>query len=291
MSNNKCTILVTGTNGQLGRELQRLSPVYSDYHFIFTSRQQLTIENFNTVAEFFIGNKIDYCINCAAYTAVDKAESEQEQAFLINATAVGNLAKICFEENTKLIHISTDYVFDGLAKLPIDEQHPVNPISVYGASKLKGEQLCLQNNPAAIIIRTAWLYSSFGHNFVKTMLRLMKEKTAINVVNDQIGCPTYAADLAKAIMQIIETPLQVLPAQVFHYCSRGNISWYDFAMAIKEMTASQCMVKPIPASQYPTAAKRPAYSVLDTALIEKTFSITAKDWKASLKECLTELGY
>lgn len=279
--------MVTGANGQLGKEFGILAAAFPQYHFLLASRADLPIEDLETVKKFFEGNTIDYCINCAAYTAVDKAEGEREQAFLINATAAGSLATVCKAHNTLLIHISTDYVFDGNGTEPYKESGTVRPVSVYGQSKLKGEELVLQNNPAAVIIRTSWVYSQFGNNFVKTMLRLMKERESINVVNDQLGCPTYAGDLAAAVMEIIEKcSIFNIQHSIFNYCNEGVISWYDFALAIKELTSSNCIVNPIPTSQYPTPAKRPHYSVLDTGLIKKTFDITIPVWKQSLEKCL-----
>lgn len=279
--------MVTGANGQLGKEFGILAAAFPQYHFLLASRADLPIEDLEAVKKIFEGNTIEYCINCAAYTAVDKAEAEREQAFLINAAAAGNLATVCKTHNTLLIHISTDYVFDGNGTEPYKESGAVHPVSVYGQSKLKGEELVLQNNPAAVIIRTSWVYSQFGNNFVKTMLRLMKERESVNVVNDQLGCPTYAGDLAAAVMEIIEKYSTFnIQHSIFNYSNEGVISWYDFALAIKELTRSNCIVNPIPTSQYPTPAKRPHYSVLDTALIKKTFGITIPEWKQSLEKCL-----
>lgn len=281
------TILVTGANGQLGKELRAITAAYPDYTFLFTDKEQLSIDNIEILRSYFSAQPINYCINCAAYTAVDKAETEKESAFAINATAVGKLAAICKEFNTQLIHISTDYVFDGTGKQPYKETDAINPVSVYGQSKLQGEQLALQNNPSTIIIRTSWVFSSFGNNFVKTMLRLMKERESINVVNDQLGCPTYAADLGGAIMSIVEKKSKIISNdRIFNYCNEGAINWYQFALAIKELSGSTCIVNPIPSSQYPVPAKRPQYSVLDTTLIKNTFGITIPEWKESLKKCL-----
>jgi dTDP-4-dehydrorhamnose reductase len=283
------TILVTGANGQLGKELRAIAAVYPDYTFLFTDKEQLPIDNIEILRSYFSAQLIHYCINCAAYTAVDKAEeTETKNAFAINATAVGKLAAICKEFNTQLIHISTDYVFDGTSNQPYKETDAINPVSVYGQSKLQGEQLALKNNPSTIIIRTSWVFSSFGNNFVKTMLRLMKERESINVVNDQLGCPTYAADLAGAIMSIVEKKSKIISNdRVFNYCNEGAINWYQFALAIKELSGSNCIVNPIPSSQYPVPAERPKYSVLDTTLIKDTFGITIPEWKESLKNCLT----
>lgn len=282
------TILVTGANGQLGREMQVIAATFPHYTFLFVTREELPIDNAEAVTEYFNNHSIDVCVNCAAYTAVDKAESEMDQAFAVNGVATGNLAALCKEKNSLFIHISTDYVFDGSATTPYKEDHPVQPIGVYGASKLKGEELALQNNTQSIIIRTSWVYSSFGNNFVKTMLRLMKERESINVVDDQRGCPTYAADLAKAIMDII-SGTTVNPG-IYNFSNHGIITWYQFAVAIKELSGSKCVVNPIPSSQYPTPAKRPAYSVLDTTKIRDTFNVVIPEWKESLHQCLSLLN-
>ena len=227
-------------------------------------------------------------MNCAAYTAVDKAESEKEKAFNINADAVGNLASVCKAHATKLVHISTDYVFSGNGTSPYKEEDKIDPVNIYGASKLRGEELALNNNADTIIIRTSWVYSQFGNNFVKTMLRLMKEKESINVVADQFGSPTYAADLAHAIMKIIDHE-NIAANGIFNYCNSGVISWYDFAMAVKNISNSTCAVIPIPTSQFPTPAKRPQYSVLDTAKIKSIFNVEIPAWELSLKKCLEDL--
>jgi dTDP-4-dehydrorhamnose reductase len=289
LNNHQQTILVTGANGQLGSELRILSSSYPQYKFLFVTRDELPIDDIDKVKNYFNNNHIDYCINCAAYTAVDKAETEIENAFSVNGAAVGNLAAACKLNNTVFIHISTDYVFDGSAAEPIKEDELVNPIGVYGASKLKGEQLAIENNPTTIIIRTSWVYSSFGNNFVKTMLRLMKDKESINVVSDQQGCPTYAADLAEAIMKIIEQHPKKENAGIYNYSNAGKINWYEFAVAIKELTASKCIINPILTSQYPTPAKRPQYSVLDTSKIQQSFAINIPGWKDSLEKCLSIL--
>ena len=283
------TILVTGANGQLGSEMQVITIAYPNYNFLFVTKDKLAIDDEEAVKQYFRDHKIDYCVNCAAYTAVDKAETEMEKALLINGTAVGNLAAICKLNNTQFIHISTDYVFDGTATSPYKEDNVVSPVNSYGATKLKGEELALQNNPASIIIRTSWVYSSFGNNFVKTMLRLMKEKEQISVVSDQVGCPTYAADLAAAIMQIITIKNAEEKAGIYNYSNTGVINWHQFAVAIKELSGSKCLVNPIPSSQYPTPAKRPAYSVLDTSKIQKNFNILIPEWKDSLQKCLALL--
>jgi dTDP-4-dehydrorhamnose reductase len=280
----KATILVTGCNGQLGKELQAIAQHYGQFHFVFASREDLKLHHYGLVENFFIGTKPQYCINSAAYTAVDKAESEQEMAMLVNGESVGHLAAICKKYNTKLIHISTDYVFDGESETPYKEEDATNPINTYGASKLLGEQLCRKENEDSIIIRTSWVYSSFGNNFVKTMIRLMKEREEINVINDQVGSPTYAADLAKAILDIISSGKW--ESGIYHYSNQGKISWYEFALAIKELTGSTCKVHPITASQYPTAAKRPKFSLLNKEKIQQVFHISIPDWKVSLQNCI-----
>jgi dTDP-4-dehydrorhamnose reductase len=286
-------VLVTGANGQVGQELQVLATLYPDFQFVFTSRDNMPVTDEAAVQQCFQTYQPAYCINCAAYTAVDKAESEQEAAYQVNAEAVRILAEACKKHNTRLIHISTDYVFNGQSPEPYTEAMPTEPVNLYGASKLKGEQLCLQVNPDAIIIRTAWVYSSFGKNFVKTMLRLMQDKPALNVVNDQVGAPTYAADLADSMMQIVaqtQAHASNWRAGIYHYSNQGRIRWYDFAVAIKELSNSTCKVNPIPSSQFPTPAKRPAFSLLNTTKIQSAFTITIPDWKDSLKVCLTKLA-
>jgi len=281
------TILVTGANGQLANELKILSSGFPQYQFLFTAKEELPIENTDALTSFFQRNKMDYCINCAAYTAVDKAESEKEKAFLINAEAVGELAKICYNHQTKLIHISTDYVYDGTVHNPLKENNPVGPINIYGESKLKGEELALEKNPSAIVIRTSWVYSAFGNNFVKTMMRLFKEKSEINVINDQFGSPTYAADLAAVILNFIEQTEQGKDfSGIVNYSNSGVTTWYEFAEEIKSLVNSNCKINPIPTSSYPTPAKRPLYSVLDTSKIKELLQIEIPSWKESLKECV-----
>lgn len=280
-------ILVTGSNGQLGKELKQLASSFPQFDFIFLSREDLPIHHFELVRNFFRGYHPAFLINCAAYTAVDKAELEKDLAFQVNAEAVGVLAAVCKEYHTSFIHISTDYVFDGIAVAPYKEDAPTNPQGVYGASKLEGEKQAMQFNPDTIIIRTSWVYSEFGKNFVKTMLKLMSEREEINVVNDQIGSPTYAADLANVIMKIIGEG-KWKPG-IYHYSNGGVISWFDFAVAIKQAAGLTCKINPIPTSQYPTPAKRPAWSVLDKTKIQQTFGVKPTDWKESLATCLSRL--
>ncbi len=281
------TILVTGSNGQLGQELQEFAKQYKQFDFIFTNRNTLDITKKNAVNDFFAKQTIKYCINAAAYTAVDKAETDKENAFAANVLAPKYLALACTQHNTKLIHISTDYVFDGTSQNPYTESNTTNPINYYGATKLDGENVVLQHNKEAIIIRTSWVYSSFGNNFVKTMIRLMNEKERINVINDQIGSPTYAASLANHLLQIVQQIEESnIVTGIFNYSSNCSISWYDFAIAIKEIIKSNCIVNAIPTLQYPTPAKRSSYSVLDKTKIETTLGIVFKDWKEELKECI-----
>lgn len=284
----KPKILVTGANGQLGKEIKKFSTSFVQFEFVFLSREDMPIHHFGLVRNFFEAYKPQYCINCAAYTAVDKAESEKDLAFQVNGEAVGILAAVCKEYDVKFIHISTDYVFDGTLSVPYREDDVTNPQGVYGASKLEGETLALKFNSDSIIIRTSWVYSGFGKNFVKTMMRLMHDKNEISVVNDQVGSPTYAADLAEAILQIISSGKWV--PGIYHFSNEGIISWYDFALAIKEKTNSNCTIHPISTSQYPTPAKRPAWSVLDKSKIQTVFGISLKNWKDSLSVCLTAMG-
>lgn len=282
-------ILVTGANGQVGQELRVLAASYPSFDFIFTTHEDMPVHDEAAVQKTFAANRPAYCINCAAYTAVDKAETEQEIAYQVNAEGPRMLAAACKTYNTRFIHISTDYVFNGQSPTPYKEDAPTDPVNLYGASKLKGEQLCLEANPDAIIIRTAWVYSSFGKNFVKTMMKLMQDRPAINVVNDQVGAPTYAADLAKCMLQIVAN-CQLLIAHwvpgIYHYSNQGRINWYDFAVAIKELTARACTVNPIPSEQFPTPAKRPSFSLLDTQKIQHTFHCTIPEWKDSLQQCI-----
>lgn len=282
-------ILVTGSNGQLGKEFRSLAGTLPQCEFIFLSREDLRIHHFGLVENTFAAYRPQYCLNCAAYTAVDKAESEKDLAYLVNAESVGVLAAVCKKYNTRFIHFSTDYVFDGTSAIPYKEDDPTNPQSVYGASKLEGERQAIKHNDESIIIRTSWVYSQFGKNFVKTMLKLMTDKEEINVVNDQIGSPTYAADLAATVIQIIGScQLSAMHWQpgIYHYSNDGIISWYDFAIAIREISGCNCKVNPISTSQYPAPARRPSYSVFDKKKIQLAFGIKIKPWKESLQTCI-----
>lgn len=273
-------ILVTGANGQLGLSIKAVGKNYPSMIFTFTDVEDLDITNSKEVTSFFENNKFDYCVNCAAYTAVDKAEEDVENAFSINATAVKNLSIACKNSNVVLIHVSTDFVFDGLKKTPYSEEDLPNPLSVYGSSKLKGEQFIQDILDSYFIVRTSWLYSEYGNNFVKTMLRLSETHKEINVVDDQIGSPTYAGDLAEFIISVISLESELYG--VYHFSNEGNISWYDFAVEIFEKSQRHIKVNPIESTLYSTAAKRPAYSVLGTTKAKKLGQIKIKNWKESL---------
>lgn len=301
---DKQLIIVSGKNGQLGSELSDISVLYPQFDFIFFSKDELDISDEKKLKEIFDEYKPTFFINTAAYTAVDKAETEQERAYIINAEAVGKIAKQCSRYNTHLIHISTDYVFNGKGNTPYKEGDTCDPVNYYGYTKWLGEELALNNNTAVTtVIRTSWVYSKYGNNFVKTMLRLMKERDEINVVNDQLGSPTYAGDIADAVMKIVVVNAESvklnaqgskLKAQssngIFHFSNDGIISWYDFAVTIRDIKQFNCKINPIPSSAYPTAAKRPAYSGLSKDKIVSAFRIQLKDWKESLQECLYKLG-
>lgn len=287
----KPLVVVTGKNGQLGWELMQLAERYSHlFDFLFTDRSQLDLVDENSITHFFQQYQPAYFIHCAAYTAVDKAESEQHIAYKINAAAVSQIARHCKKSNTVLIHISTDYVFDGKGITPYKIDTATDPINYYGYTKRVGEELALQNNPATVVIRTSWLYSSHGHNFVKTMLRLMKERDLVKVVSDQRGCPTYAHDLAEAIMQIVTTAHHnTLHAGIFHYSNTGETNWYEFAKAIRDTAGLTCTVEPITTAEYPTPAKRPGYSVMDLTAIVEQYGVVLHHWKNSLDKCLSLL--
>ena len=281
-------ILITGAKGQLGNEIKVLDKIFKNLSFIYTDIEELNITNINELDTFFRTNLVEFIVNCAAYTAVDKAESEPDKAELINATAVKNLRQIAEKYNCYLIHISTDYVFDGQGYMPYKEIDRTNPQSVYGKSKLKGEQ-ALEGYEKGIIIRTSWLYSSFGNNFVKTILRLAKEKDELKVVFDQVGTPTYAADLVKAIITIVQQTFEnseKFVSGIYHFSNEGICSWYDFAKEIMDIEKLECKIIPIESKDFPTAAKRPFYSVLNKEKIKSTYNIEIPFWKDSLRECL-----
>lgn len=277
-------ILVTGATGQVGSELKVLAPSYSQLDWVFADRTLLDLSELNTISNVLDEIQPQIIINCAAYTAVDKAETETELADILNHQAVAVLAQWSHSNECQLIHISTDYVFDGNSNSALSEEAPTGPINVYGQTKLDGELACLRENPKAIIIRTSWVYSSFGANFVKTMCRLMQERDSLNVVNDQIGSPTYAADLAKTILSIITHPNW--QAGIYHYSNEGEISWYEFALAIQKIGGFQCKITGIPSADYPTPARRPKYSLLDKSKITNTFGVIIPDYRESLEKCM-----
>ena len=280
-------ILITGAYGQLGNELKVLSKNYPNWEFIFTDVDSLDITDEDQVKGYFADNNFKLVINCAAYTAVDKAESDFETAQKVNARAPKLLAKYSKAVGAKFIHVSTDYVFAGDAHLPYQETDAVAPNGAYGKTKLEGELNCQAENSETVIIRTAWLYSTFGNNFVKTMLRLGKERGELGVVFDQVGSPTNAADLAAAILKVAESE-EFVPG-IYHYSNEGVASWYDFALAIFELSGVNCKVKPVLSENFPTPAKRPAYSVLNKAKIKGTYNLEVPYWRDSLKICIKHL--
>jgi dTDP-4-dehydrorhamnose reductase len=277
-------ILVTGSNGQLGSELKVLANQYSQFEWVFTDREELDLSNLDQLATQLSNLKPQVLINCAAHTAVDRAESEIELSDVLNHQCVAIMARWSKVNDCQFIHVSTDYVFDGTASVPLKENAVTNPINVYGQTKLAGEIACMRENRNAIILRTSWVYSSFGANFIKTMSRLMQERDSLNVVNDQIGSPTYAADLAQAILTIItHTKWE---SGIYHFSNEGEISWYEFALAIQEIGGFDCSVSGIPSSAYPTPAKRPQYSLLDKSKIKNTFGVAVPPYKESLVRCM-----
>ncbi len=286
MNSVKKNILVTGANGQLGSEIKYLSK-FHNINFTFTDIEELDITSMDEIEGFFSSQEFGYIINCAAYTAVDKAEEEKEEADLANHIAVKNLAVMSSKLNAKLIHISTDFVFDGSSSIPFTEEDKTNPLSVYGKTKLAGEKAVLKHGSEVIIIRTSWLYSSFGNNFVKTMIGLTKKRDSIGIVFDQLGTPTYARDLAEAVLNIINS--QDFLTGVYHYSNEGVASWYDFTKAIVEIAGIKCSIDPIETYQYPTPAKRPAYSILNKAKIKKVYNMEIPYWKTSLEKCINIL--
>ena len=283
-------ILVTGCKGQLGTELQKIAANDTLHHWIFTDVDTLDICDKAAVETCFATHQIEACINCAAYTAVDKAEDEPELATLINSFAPKVLADTCMRHKALLIHISTDYVFGGDAHEPYKVNDPINPQSVYGSTKADGERLIHESGCNYMIVRTAWLYSSVGKNFVKTMLMLGDTKDEINVVADQKGCPTWAHDLAVALVALLNKNGKHEVHETFHFTNEGQITWHDFATAIMEIGGKQCKVNPITTDQYPTKAKRPAYSVLDLSKIKEFAGIEIPEWRESLVKCMGELN-
>ena len=282
-------ILVTGANGQLGCEMRRLGAV-SPNNYIFTDVAELDITNADAVMYVAKHYSIDAIINCAAYTNVDKAESDQETAELINATAVGNLARAMKEVGGTLFHVSTDYVFGSEGNTPRTEEMPLNPLGVYGLTKLHGEQAIEDSGCKALIFRTAWLYSEFGNNFLKTMLRLTAEREQLNVVFDQVGTPTYAGDLALAIFSIIEAGVYPGNEGIYHFSNEGVCSWYDFAVEIAAAAGNtNCRINPCHSSEFPSPVTRPPYSVLDKTKVKNTFDIDIPHWRESMEYCIKRL--
>ena len=289
LNSNIYNVLVTGSSGQVGNEIKAISSDYS-YNFFFTDRNNIDITSKDSIKEFCKTNNINVIINCAAYTAVDKAQSDEINADLINRKAVKKLALVSQELNIKLIHISTDYVFDGKNFKPYCEEFQTNPQSIYGKTKLDGENEMRDINPKnSIIIRTSWIYSYYGNNFVKTMLRLGKEKEELGVIFDQIGTPTYAKDLAKIILDIVPQ-IDNQKVEIYNYSNEGVLSWYDFAKEIMKMAKLNCKINPIETYQYPTPAKRPQFSLLNKNKIKSTFNIEIPYWKDGLDDCLRRLG-
>ncbi len=282
-------ILVTGSNGQLGSELREISENYK-YNFYFTDKEKLDITDENDIELFVKSNNIDIIINCAAYTAVDKAEEDETNANMVNHLAVKYLSQIAKDNNIKLIHISTDYVFDGRNYKPYSEDDRVDPNGVYGKTKLDGEDAMREINPLnSIIIRTSWVYSSYGANFVKTMLRLGKDRDEIGVIFDQVGTPTYAGDLAKTILEILPK-IDNNKVELYNYSNEGVLSWYDFAKEIMKMSKLECKVNPIETKAYPTPASRPHFSLLNKSKIKETYNIEIPYWKDGLDRCLKKMG-
>jgi len=279
-------ILVTGANGQLGQSIAKFISTYKDLEFTFVTQKELEFDPLENIDIFFQDKEFDVVVNCAAYTAVDKAETEYELANLVNHLAVKKIAEICKAKNINLIHISTDYVFNGKNYRPYVETDITGPLNVYGETKLKGEQALQEINPNGLIIRTGWVYSEFDNNFVNTMLRLGKEKNQLNVVSDQVGTPTYASDLAETILNVMqhsEFEGQKMNSNIYHYSNEGVVSWYDFAKAIFELGEINCKVIPIETKNYPTPAKRPLYTLMNKTKIKNTFDIAIHYWKDSLK--------
>lgn len=278
-------IVITGASGQLGSELRELL-LGSEKECYFLDRKQLPLDQTELIQDILGMYQPDLIIHAGAYTAVDQAEDEPGLANLVNHLACEEIAQYCRLHGAKLIAVSTDYVFDGNSAVPLKEDAPTGPVNVYGQTKLAGEKAIQKWCVEAIIIRTSWVYSSFGKNFVKTMCRLMAERDEVRVINDQIGSPTYAADLAKAILKIADSPNW--QAGIYHYSNEGEISWYDFAVAIRDIRSFDCKVTPIPTTAYPTPAKRPQYSLLDKAKIKAAYAVEVPDWKSSLMRMLDE---
>ncbi|WP_163515143.1 dTDP-4-dehydrorhamnose reductase [Gelidibacter japonicus] len=282
------TVLVTGADGQLGQCIQNITHQFPSLDFLFADRNTLDITVANDVLDFFETNAIDWCINCAGYTAVDNAENDQENAYKVNSIGAKNMAQACQKNDVKMVHISTDFVFDGLKTTPYTELDKTNPVNVYGESKLKGENEIKQILDKHFIIRTSWLYSEYGNNFMKTMLGLAQDRQELSVVNDQLGTPTYAGDLARVVLNIIK--LRSQDYGVYHYSNEGITSWFEFAKAIFEESNIELYIIPIETKDYPTLTKRPRYSVLDKSKIKKMLNVEILDWRQSLRKALLKLN-
>jgi dTDP-4-dehydrorhamnose reductase len=277
-------VLVIGSDGQLGLEFQKISNSYDSLSWVFSTIKTLDLLKLDTINSFLNNINPSVIINCAAYTSVDKAETESKLANIINHKAINIISKWTSDYNKKLVHISTDYVFDGLSNIPLSENSKTKPVNEYGSSKLKGEIACLKNDPNSLVIRTSWLYSSFGKNFVKIMIDLMKKNKSVKVVNDQIGSPTYAYDLAKLILKIIVN--YKTESGLFHYSNEGEISWFEFARSIRELYKLDCEIIGVSSDEFKTLAKRPKYSLLDKSKIKTTFNLEIPNYKKSLKNCI-----
>ena len=278
------TILITGSNGLLGNEMQQAAVRFPNFNYIYTDVAELDICDKSALDAFVKANNVNVIVNCAAYTAVDKAEDDVELCYKINRDAVRNIAEVASDNKVKVVHVSTDYVFDGTNYLPYTEDMPVCPATVYGKSKLEGEQALLKNCKESVILRTAWLYSSFGNNFVKTMMKLGTERDSLGVIFDQVGTPTYAADLADAIMQLISS--ETFVPGIYHFSDEGVCSWYDFTKTIHRMANITCDVKPIETKDYPARTPRPHFSVLNKGKIKSTYGISIPHWEVSLEKCI-----
>ncbi|NDV45767.1 dTDP-4-dehydrorhamnose reductase [Paludibacter sp. 221] len=281
-------ILITGSKGQLGSELQVIAGEYPQFQYFFTDVDELDISDKDDLEKYIANNDIDAVVNCAAYTAVDAAEKDVETCYKVNRDAVRNIGETAAKYKIKVIHVSTDYVFDGTNHIPYTEDMPVSPTSVYGKSKLAGEEALMSACPDSVIIRTSWLYSSYGNNFVKTMMRLGRERDSLNVIFDQIGTPTYAADLAQAIMTVLT--FKDWNPGIFHFSDEGVCSWYDFAKSIHRLAKIECNVNPIETKDYPVATPRPFYSVLNKAKIKSIYQIEIPHWEESLQRCIKLLA-
>lgn len=288
----KPLVAVSGKNGQLGWELQQLCNLHKDrLDFVFAGREELDLANSQSIGDFFKSNRPDYFINCAAYTAVDKAEEEKELAFQINALAVGQLSSWCSQMGIPFVTISTDYVFNGKGTSPYTINQECEPVNYYGYSKREGERLALANTSGSVIIRTSWVYSQHGKNFVKTMMRLMRDRGEVRVVNDQVGSPTYAADLAEFILFLTNRHFSGMKDQgVYHFSNSGSISWYEFALAIAELSGIKANVLPTDSNAFKTAANRPAYSVLDLTQTQHYFGKYPRNWKVALEDCIHKIN-